>query len=126
MTVKHHRPVNLDLGSLKFPPMAISSILHRISGIVLFLLLPVMMYFLAESLHSNASFDQLQVVLAKFYNKFLLWAFATALIYHVLAGIRHIIMDMGFGEQLAVARRSSITVIVLGVVAAIILGIWIC
>ncbi len=126
MTVNHHRPVNLDLRSLKFPPMAISSILHRISGLVLFLLLPLMMYFLAESLHSSASFDQLQVLLATFYNKFLLWAFATALIYHVLAGIRHIIMDMGFGEQLAVARRSSITVIVLGVVAAIILGIWIC
>ena len=126
MTVNHHRPVNLDLRSLKFPPMAISSILHRISGLVLFLLLPLMMYFLAESLHSSESFDQLQVLLAKFYNKFLLWAFATALIYHILAGIRHIIMDMGFGEHLAVARRSSITVIVLGVVAAIILGIWIC
>lgn len=124
--MNHHRPVNLDLGSLKFPPMAIASILHRISGLALFLLLPLMMYFLSVSLVSLSSFDQLQIMLAKSYNKLLLWAFSTALIYHVLAGFRHIVMDMGWGEQLETARRSAITVIFLAIIFAISLGVWIC
>ena len=126
MTVNHHRPVNLDLGSLKFPPMAIASILHRISGLVLFILLPIMMYFLSQSLASRASYDHLQVLLTQFHIKLLFWAFTTALLYHVLAGLRHIVMDMGFGEQLVVARRSSMTVILIAFIMAIFLGIWIC
>ena len=59
------------------------------------------------------------------YYKLLLWAFAAALIYHVLAGIRHIIMDMGFGEELDSGRRSAILVISLAVILTILLGIWI-
>lgn len=125
MTVKHQRPVNLDLGSLKFPPMAIASILHRISGLALFLLLPFMMYFLSISLQSPESFNQLQMILSNSYNKLILWAFSTALVYHLLAGIRHMVMDIGFGEHLATARRSAITIIVLAIILTIILGVWI-
>ena len=126
MTVNHQRPVNLDLGSLKCPPMAIASILHRISGLVLFLLLPIMMYFLSVSLHSLSAFDQLQVLLTKPWCKLLLWAFSAALIYHLLAGFRHILMDTGFGEELIVARRSAVVVIVLAIILTIFLGVWIC
>ncbi len=125
MTVNHQRPVNLDLSSLKFPPMAIASILHRISGVVLFLLLPVMMYFLSVSLHSLSSFDELQLLLNKPSSKLLLWAFSTALIYHILAGFRHMLMDLGLGEELIVARRSAVTIIALAIVLTIFLGVWI-
>jgi len=125
VTVHHQRPINLDLGSLKFPPMAIVSIFHRISGLVLFLLLPIMMYFLSASLQSLSSFDHLQVLLSRPCSKLLLWAFSTALIYHLLAGFRHMFMDVGFGEQLAVARCSAITVMVLSIILTIFLGIWI-
>lgn len=124
--MSNQRPVNLDLGSLKYPPMAIASILHRISGVVLFLLLPLMLYFLSLSLQTAASFEQLQVTLASVYCKLLLWAFSAALIYHILAGIRHVLMDVGLGEQLSTARRSAMTVIILAVISTIGLGIWIC
>lgn len=123
--MKKQRPVNLDLGSLTYPPMAIASILHRISGIVLFLLLPVMLCFLSESLHSQESFDQLQHSLDNPFYKLMLWGFSTALIYHLLAGIRHIIMDLGFGETLVVARKSAVFVIVLAIILTIGLGVWI-
>ena len=125
MTANHHRPVNLDLGSLKFPPMAIASILHRISGLVLFILLPIMMYFLSESLHSLLSFDNLQLLLSKPSIKLLLWGFSAAMIYHLLAGFRHILMDIGFGEQLATARRSAIALIALAILLTLCLGVWI-
>lgn len=124
MTVKNQRPVNLDLGSLTFPPMAIASILHRISGLALFLLLPYMMYFLSISLQSSEAFDHLQSVLRSPFNKLVLWAFSTALAYHLLAGFRHIFMDIGFGEHLATARRSAITVIAVAIVLAGFLGVW--
>lgn len=123
--MNHQRPINLDLRSLRFPPMAIASILHRISGIVLFFILPFVLYLLSLSLRSSASFDDLQHLLAKPYCKVVLWAFSAALIYHILAGIRHLLMDMGVGEHLAVARRSAQVVITLGVVLAVCLGVWI-
>lgn len=119
------RPINLDLRTIKFPPMAIVSILHRVSGIVLFILLPVMIFMLSQSLHSEESFNLLTIKLSGPYYKLIVWAFSTALIYHTLAGIRHMVMDLGFGEDLATGRRSSIVVIVLAVILAIFLGIWI-
>ena len=125
MTVNHKRPVNLDLGTLKFPPMAIASILHRISGLVLFILLPIMMYFLSASLKSSESFDHLQGVLTNPYSKLVLWGFSSAMTYHVIAGIRHIFMDMGIGEELVSARRSATMLIALAIILTLCLGVWI-
>lgn len=120
-----NRPVNLDLRSMKFPPMAIASILHRVSGVILFLLLPFMLFILGKSLHSSQTFSELQVMLTYPFYQLVLWAFSVAMSYHVLAGIRHIAMDLGFGEHLDAGRRSAIIVIVLAVIFAIFLGIWI-
>ena len=124
LTVNRQRPVNLDLGTLTFPPMAIASILHRISGIVLFLLLPAMLYFLSLSLRDNASFMHLQVLLGSPFYKCVLWAFCGAWWYHVLAGFRHMLMDCGFGESLDAGKLGAILVIALGVVGVIVLGVW--
>lgn len=119
------RPVNLDLGTLKFPVMAIASILHRISGLVLFLLLPLMMWFLHHSLESEASFAQLQPLLTHPFYKLLIWAFCAALTYHLLAGVRHVLMDCGIGESLCSGRFSARLVIGSAVILTILLGIWI-
>lgn len=105
--------------------MAIASVLHRISGVVLFILLPVIIFLLGQSVHSEEAFNQLKISLNEPCYKVIIWAFSTALIYHVLAGIRHMIMDLGFGEELCAGRRSSIAVIVLAVILTIVLGIWI-
>lgn len=119
------RPVNLDLASLKYPPMAITSILHRISGILIFLLLPIMLFLLAKSLHSPQTFVEFTRMLSQPFYKLIVWAFSSALLYHILAGIRHMIMDLGFGEHLSSARNSSMLIIGLGVISIIFLGIWI-
>lgn len=121
--MKHQRPINLDLASLKYPPMAIVSILHRISGISLFLLLPLMLYFLKLSLTSAASFEQLHtLVMTCVGYKLVILAFVSAFMYHFLAGIRHVLMDMGLGETLIAARRSAYIVIGLSVIGTIIFG----
>ena len=119
------RPVNLELSSIKFPPMAITSVLHRISGIALFLLLPMMLFLLNKSLKSESFFLDTKILLTNPYYKLAVWAFSVALIFHVIAGIRHLLMDMGFGEHLEAGRRSAIFVIILSAILSIFLGIWI-
>ncbi len=123
--MNHKRPVNLDLGSLKYPPMAIASILHRISGLVLFLLLPFMLYLLGTSLRSAESFDHMQQFLTCSYCKLLLWAFSAALMFHLLAGLRHILTDIGFGEHLSESRTGAIIVMALSLILTVLLGVWI-
>ena len=123
--VNKKRPVNLDLGSMKFPPMAIASILHRISGVVLFILLPIMIFLLGQSLQSEEAFTQIKFKLSDPCYKLVLWAFSAALAYHVIAGIRHLLLDMGFGEHLCTSRLTAILVIVLAAISTIFLGIWI-
>lgn len=120
--LNRQRPVNLDLARLSYPPMAIVSILHRISGLVLFLFLPVVLYFFGLSLQSSASFFDAHTLLAKPLGAFFLWAFGSALLFHVLAGVRHLMMDLGFGESLVAGRRSSVVVLVLAVGLSLGLG----
>ncbi|MDF1684695.1 MAG: succinate dehydrogenase, cytochrome b556 subunit [Legionellaceae bacterium] len=121
--MNHQRPIDLNFASLKFPPMAIVSILHRISGIGLFLLLPLMLYLLKLSLASAASFEHLHMLMATCaWYKIGIFAFTAALIYHLIAGIRHLLMDMGLGESLVAARRSSLVVIGLSVVGTLLFG----
>ncbi|PJD93970.1 MAG: succinate dehydrogenase, cytochrome b556 subunit [Legionella sp.] len=124
--VKPKRPINLDLTTLAYPPMAIASILHRLSGILLFILLPFVFYVLSLSLHSQASFDHLQSMFSCFLPKITLWAFGSALAYHSFAGIRHMIADLGWGEQVQVARWSAYLVMALTVLSILFLGmlIW--
>jgi succinate dehydrogenase / fumarate reductase cytochrome b subunit len=123
--VNKKRPVNLDLGSIKFPPMAIASILHRISGVVLFLLLPIMLYIFGQSMQSEAAFVEVINWFTYPTYKIVVWSFGAAMIYHLLAGIRHLLMDIGFGEHLDAARRSAVLVIILAIILSIFLGIWI-
>ena len=87
--------------------MAIASILHRISGLVMFLMMPIMLYLLSLSLSSAESFEHLQADLHSPYYKVLLWVFSSALIYHVMAGVRHLLCDWGWGEDLATARKTA-------------------
>lgn len=124
--MNRNRPINLDLGTLKYPPMAIASILHRISGLVLFLMLPIMLYFLSLSLNSAESFHELEVLFHSPYYKVILWVFSSALIYHIIAGVRHILGDFGLGEDLATARKTASAVIGLAIILIIFMGfrIW--
>lgn len=117
------RPINLDLTTLKFPVPSIVSILHRISGLVLFLFIPVLLMLLGRSLKSAEQFDQVAQWFSSFPAKLVLLGFLAALVYHLFAGLRHLIMDFGVGETLQSSRRSSYAVLVLAIIVTIGLGI---
>src|SRR5579864_4138328 len=101
------RPVHLDLTRMKFPPMAIVSVMHRISGVVLFLLLPLVLYLLHTSLQSGTDFSYLYYFTAMTSVKILLWILISAVSFHLFAGIRHMVMDCGFAESLKAGRISA-------------------
>ncbi len=123
--MNHKRPINLDLTTLHFPVMAITSIMHRLSGIAVFLLLPFMLYVLQASLASEDTFNNLVTQLHQPLYKILLWVFVSALFYHFMAGVRHMIGDLGYGEEVHQARVSATILIVLTVISTVVIGAWI-
>lgn len=122
--MNRNRPVNLQLSTIKFPVTAIVSILHRISGIILLAGVLVLMWMLDQSLRSEESFESLATLLGHPLAQFIIWGILAALGYHLLAGLRHLVMDMNIGESLRAGRFSATLVLVLSVVLIIAAGVW--
>ena len=122
--VKTARPVNLNLFSIKWPVTALVSIAHRISGVLLFLAMPALLYLLELSLSSEAGFRQAGAMLSAPIPRLLGWLLAVALLYHLIAGCRHLLMDIGFGETWRGGKAGAQAVVALSALAAILAGIW--
>ncbi|OGO90181.1 MAG: succinate dehydrogenase, cytochrome b556 subunit [Coxiella sp. RIFCSPHIGHO2_12_FULL_42_15] len=118
------RPVNLDLTQFRFPPMAIVSICHRISGVLLFLFIPILIYFLHQTLLSPEHFATALNTLQKGGMRFLFWVMMCVTLFHLVAGVRHLIMDMGFGESVTAGRNSAIAVFIIAIILFILVGVW--
>ncbi|EKT61695.1 succinate dehydrogenase cytochrome b-556 subunit [Providencia burhodogranariea DSM 19968] len=122
--VKKQRPVNLDLQTIHFPITAISSILHRVSGVITFIAVGILLWLLGTSLSSPEGFQQVSEIMTGFFAKFILWGILTALAYHICGGIRHMLMDFGYvDETLAAGNSSAKVTFVITVILAILAGI---
>ncbi len=119
------RPVNLDLTTVSFPLTALVSITHRVSGVILFAGIAVLLWGLQASLQSEESFLELKNQLTHPICQFILWATLAALAYHLVAGLRHLIMDFGIGETLEGGKRGAQIAIFLAVVLIILAGLWV-
>ena len=121
----NRRPINLSFTKFKFPVTAICSIAHRLSGVFLFLSLPFLLYLLQSSLASPQRF-LLEFRLFQLTSlRFILWFILIAAAFHSLAGIRHIFLDLGFGESLKAARLSAIAIFLLVFLLTLVIGIWV-
>lgn len=121
-------PLNIGIGSLlkyRFPVNALASILHRLSGVILFLLIPFILWTLHLSLSSQASFLMVKDYFGLPWVMFLTWVVLSALYYHVIAGVKHLLMDMGYFEEKVSGRIASILVLLLGVIGVVGIGVWI-
>ena len=122
ITMKKERPKHLDLRVIKQPLPAIASILHRISGAGLFLMLPFLIFLMQLSLESPQSFETFKAVaghpLAKLVLTGLLWAF----LHHFCMGIRILLIDVHVGVEKAQARASALAVLVVSLALTVILG----
>ncbi|WP_432453406.1 MULTISPECIES: succinate dehydrogenase cytochrome b556 subunit [unclassified Agarivorans] len=117
------RPVNLDLQTIQLPITAIASILHRVSGVITFFALAILLGLLAESLQSAEGFANVLSIIDNFFVKLILWASLSALMYHIVGGIRHFIMDMGYWEELDTASSSAKVSFIITAVLALLMGV---
>lgn len=123
-TVNKQRPVNLDLKTISFPITAIASILHRVSGVITFISLGILLWLLSLSLSSEQGFESARTVTDSFFVKLILWGMLTALAYHVVGGIRHLLADMGYGEEsLAAASRTAKIAFIITAVLSLLAGV---
>ncbi len=118
----NNRPVNLDLRTIRMPATAILSILHRITGVIIFLGMPILLWMLGKSLGSAAEFQDLLTLLDNIFLKIIFLGTITALGYHVIAGIKHLFMDRGIGETLEGSKVAGRLVMVATLILLIIIG----
>ncbi|MBK8973169.1 MAG: succinate dehydrogenase, cytochrome b556 subunit [Hahellaceae bacterium] len=119
------RPVNLDLTQFHFPLPAITSILHRVSGVILFVAIAFLLYGLDASLADEASFNALIETMDGFFVTLIVWGILAALLYHLVAGVKHLFMDAGIGETLEGGQKGAKIVIAVSVVLILIAGVWV-
>lgn len=94
----------------RMPLSAMVSIMHRISGAFIFLLLPFILYLFEKSLFSEIAFEHFKGIVSHWFVKLILLGLAWAYLHHFCAGIRHLLMDLHIGLSKDGARKSSITV----------------
>lgn len=121
-----NRPKFLTLTQIQMPLPAFVSILHRVSGALLFLALPLLLWGFQLSLTSFGAFGELRAFFANWLVKLiaigLLWGF----FHHLCAGIRYLALDLDIGTDLEPARSSSRLVLAVSIILTLVVGwrIW--
>ena len=126
LIVQSPRPVSLSLSPAKFrwPVTAMASIAHRITGVALFAALAWLLYLLDLALDSPAGFERAKALQEAPVAKLLLIGLLGLLAYHLLAGGRHLLLDLHIGDGLPAANWAAWLVFALTGLAVIALGVW--
>jgi succinate dehydrogenase / fumarate reductase cytochrome b subunit len=126
VTVSKKRPVNLDLTTIELPLPGLTSILHRVTGVILFLGLIFFFYAFDLSLADESGFNTVKSALEEhLLVKFIAWGLLTALGFHLLAGVKHLIMDFGYAEELESANLAARLVLAGSAILAFLAGVWV-
>ncbi len=116
------RPVNLNLFKMSWPLAALTSITHRVTGVILLVGLAFALYALQMALASPAGFEQAAQMVQQPVGKFILFGLLLGLVYHFVAGIKHLLLDFHMGDSLQASRAGAVGVIVVTVGIAAVLG----
>ncbi len=117
------RPKHLNLMQIRMPLPAFVSILHRVTGAMLFLVLPAVLGLLSVSLESQLSFALFKQFIGHPLTKIVLLGVLWAYLHHFCAGIRHLAMDLHLGLELEAARASSYAVLGVSITATLLIGV---
>jgi succinate dehydrogenase / fumarate reductase cytochrome b subunit len=118
------RPKFLALHQIRLPLPGVVSILHRISGALLFLALPFLLWMLQCSLRSVETYTELMDNLQRPVSMIFLLVVLWALLHHFCAGIRYLMIDFDIGVGLAQARTSSKWVLAVSLALTVVAGVW--
>jgi len=118
-----NRPVFLNLFQFRFPIAAVMSVGHRASGVLMVFALPFLVYMLDISLQDQPGFAAAQTTLQNGLVKLLLFLMLWALLHHLLAGIRFLLIDFDIGVDKESGRKSALAVMIAAPILAIIVGV---
>lgn len=118
------RPVYLNLFKIRLPLPGVVSIMHRASGALLFLLLPLLLYLLQLSLSSEQGFVEVQGWFGLPLVKLLLIGVIWGYLHHFCMGLRYLALDFDIGTDLPQARFSARLVLAVSMAATILIGVW--
>ena len=117
------RPKYLNLFQIRLPIPGIVSIMHRVSGGVLFLFIPFLLTLFEMSLESAQTFARFKTVMSHWTFKLIIIGLVWAYLHHLCAGIRHLALDLDYGTELASARASSNLVLVVSIALTVVAGV---
>ncbi len=117
------RPKHLNLFQISLPIPGIMSIMHRASGFVLFLALPLFIWWLQLSLTSPESYAQFKGILSNPLCKLIALALMWGYFHHLCAGTRHLFLDLGMGLDLPAARLTAKLAIAGGIILTVLVGV---
>lgn len=120
-TLQKQRPVHLNVVKIRLPIGGIMSIIHRISGVFMFLAVPFLIYLLDISLISEQGYHEAIGILHSPLGILLLFGLMWGLMHHLLAGIRYLLIDADLGVEKEQARQTALAVIVAGPVLGLVL-----
>ena len=125
--MKKQRPVNIEyttiLTTIQWPAAAIASILHRISGVIMIFAIGILLFTLSLYLSSAQGFAQVESYLDGMFFKIIIIGIISALTYHLLAGIRHLCMDLGHFEEKISGKISAKFVFALWLLLTAVVGV---
>ena len=114
----------MQIVGYRLPAPAIVSILHRISGALLFFVgLPYLLYLFQESLTSELSFEHYRSMVASPWAKLLLLALIWAYVHHLIAGLRHLLMDVHIATEREQAMLLARVQLALSTAITVVLGL---
>ena len=116
------RPVHLNLVKIHLPVAGVMSIIHRITGVLMFVAIPALIYLLDHSLISADGYREVLALLHSPPGKLLLFGLLWALMHHLLAGIRYLLIDLDLGVDRPAARLSAALVMGLAPLFALLLA----
>ena len=126
MKIKDSRPKYLNLLKIRLPITGIASINHRISGLLLFISIPISLYLLQLSLSGSEGYIKMLSCFSSPFVKLILILLTWSFVHHLFAGFRFLLIDQNIGISLSVARKSAwFTVFAAVIVTLVISGVWI-
>jgi succinate dehydrogenase / fumarate reductase cytochrome b subunit len=125
---KSHRPQyrNIHIAQIagyRLPLAGFVSILHRISGLLMFMLLPFILFLLDQSLLSETSFESFHHFVSYWFVKLVILALSWAYLHHFCAGLRHLVMDLHIGLDKDSSRKSAAGVLAISLALAAVIAL---
>jgi len=113
-----------QLASYRLPAAGILSILHRVSGVVLVLMLPLLLWLFDLSLKSESTYERMRMTTDNVLVKLVLAGLIWAILHHLFAGLRYLALDVHMGVDKEPARRSALTVFAVSLPLAAVAALW--